>query len=943
MSLADAFEHAAPVLDGGGNPAERALDPARSDRIPTDTARAVTDRRADLDTFTSLVGPDSDLPDLPSRHLLIATTADLDDDDRDAHLAAAGAAMEDVAGGVTTPRSFSLTLTAREGTIPLTIRNESGVPLRVLIRLRSQKLEFPDGDTIERELVGEITRIDIRVRSRATGAFPLLIDVRTPDGQRSLSTSRYTVRSTAVSGAGLLLSVGAGVFLTVWWARHWRRTRRSREAHRRQRPPGGQALEHARRRVRRGGRFRAMPVRIVTDSSCDLTAEEVAKHGVEVVPLSIRFGDDGVRGPQRAQRRRLLRQARRVGGAAGDGRPGARQVRGGVPPPPAGGRRRGGVHQPQRRAVGHDAVGPERGQGLEGELDVRVVDSHSITAGLGTQVMLAAEAAASGASADEVVALVDDLAARTHVFGALDTLDNLKKGGRIGGAQALVGSLLSIKPILDISTGKVEEAGKARTRKKALEVLRDKVAAAGAIEHVTRPPRVRARRRRDARPARPDRPAPADPGRGDRPGDRHPRRPPGHGRHLGRRGDLIRRAARAEPAPGGQGVSLVGLCPPPLPPRTAPRRPRRASRRRDGCWRAATGWTSSSRPAGWRRCGAARTRSCAAQVAVKLLHPHLAADASFVTRFRQEAVAAARLAHPGIVAIYDTCSEAGTEAIVMELVPGRTLRQRIDDPAPIDPWQAAGLAAQVAEALDAAHRAGLVHRDIKPANVLLAGDGRVKVADFGIAKAAEGADLTQPGLMVGTAKYVAPEQVEGKAVDARTDIYSLGVVLYEMLCGRAPFEGDGEAAVALARLQRDPLRPRQVRPSVPKSLEEVVCRAMARAPDDRYEQRRRPACRAARGRCVAHRRRRRRRGRHQPRRLARHPAATAARRVPRTAVRTLVPPDGARLARAHGDPRGHRARPRAWPASSSAAPAPATSSAASATRSRAPRTRSRSS
>lgn len=222
------------------------------------------------------------------------------------------------------------------------------------------------------------------------------------------------------------------------------------------------------------------------------------------------------------------------------------------------------------------------------------------------------------------------------------------------------------------------------------------------------------------------------------------------------------------------------------------------------------------------------------KVAVKLLHPHLAADSTFVARFRQEAVAAARLAHPGIVSIYDTCSEDGTEAIVMELVVGRTLRERLDEPEPIDPWQAAGLAAQVAEALEAAHRAGLVHRDIKPANVLLSGEGRVKVADFGIAKAVEDADLTQPGLMVGTAKYLAPEQVEGGAVDGRTDLYSLGVVLYEMLCGRPPFEGESDAATALARLQRDPLRPRQVRPSVPKGLEEVVLRAMARAPHDRH-------------------------------------------------------------------------------------------------------------
>lgn len=223
------------------------------------------------------------------------------------------------------------------------------------------------------------------------------------------------------------------------------------------------------------------------------------------------------------------------------------------------------------------------------------------------------------------------------------------------------------------------------------------------------------------------------------------------------------------------------------------------------------------------------------QVAVKLLHTHLAADATFVARFRQEAVAAARLAHPGIVAIYDTCSEDGLEAIVMELVPGRTLRQRLDDAEPIDPWQAAGLAAQVADALDAAHSAGLVHRDIKPANVLLSGDGRVKVADFGIAKAVAEADLTQPGLMVGTAKYLAPEQVRGEPIDARTDLYSLGVVLYEMLCGRPPFQGDTDAATALMRLQKDPLRPRQVRPGVPRPLEDVVVRALARDPAERYQ------------------------------------------------------------------------------------------------------------
>jgi len=227
-----------------------------------------------------------------------------------------------------------------------------------------------------------------------------------------------------------------------------------------------------------------MPVRIVTDSSCDLTDEEIAKHGVEVVPLSIRFGED-----EYEDRSELTVEEFYAKLADASVLPETAA--------PAPGKFEAAFRRHQQ--AGADAIvcinlsselsatmqsAQNAAKALEGELDVRVVDSRSITSGLGTQVMLASEAAAGGASADDVVALVEDVATRTHVFGALDTLENLKKGGRIGGAQALLGSLLSIKPILDISTGHVEEAGKQRTRKRALEALRDKVAEAGAIEHV---------------------------------------------------------------------------------------------------------------------------------------------------------------------------------------------------------------------------------------------------------------------------------------------------------------------------------------------------------------------------------------------------------------------------------------------------------------------------
>ena len=221
-------------------------------------------------------------------------------------------------------------------------------------------------------------------------------------------------------------------------------------------------------------------------------------------------------------------------------------------------------------------------------------------------------------------------------------------------------------------------------------------------------------------------------------------------------------------------------------------------------------------------------------VAIKLLHAHLADDQTFVERFRREAIAVANLNHPGIIPIYDIHSGDGMEAIVMELVHGITLRQELDRRHSLPPADAVRIGVAVADALAVAHQSRLVHRDIKPANILLCQDERVMVADFGIAKLDEGGDHTKEGTMLGTAKYLAPEQVEGHPVDARTDVYALGIVLYEMLCGRPPFDADTDAATALARLTTNPPRPRQIKADLPRDLDDVVMQAMARDPDQRF-------------------------------------------------------------------------------------------------------------
>ena len=221
-------------------------------------------------------------------------------------------------------------------------------------------------------------------------------------------------------------------------------------------------------------------------------------------------------------------------------------------------------------------------------------------------------------------------------------------------------------------------------------------------------------------------------------------------------------------------------------------------------------------------------------VAVKLLHEHLAVDEGFRERFRREAVTAAKLSHPHIVNLYDTGTDGEDAFLVLELVEGQTLRDLVASLGRLEPGLAAAIGEKIARALGYAHERGLVHRDVKPANILLGDDAAVKITDFGIAKADQHGDLTNTGMVLGTAAYVAPEQVLGRPVTGQADQYALGCVLYEALSGAQPFKGETAVVTAALRLEREVPPLRQLSPDVPPGLEAIVARATAREPQDRF-------------------------------------------------------------------------------------------------------------
>jgi serine/threonine-protein kinase len=221
------------------------------------------------------------------------------------------------------------------------------------------------------------------------------------------------------------------------------------------------------------------------------------------------------------------------------------------------------------------------------------------------------------------------------------------------------------------------------------------------------------------------------------------------------------------------------------------------------------------------------------KVALKILYRRFAEDSEFVERFRREASSAAGLQHQHVVAVYDRGEYDGTYYIAMEYLEGRSLKTIVQQEAPLDPDRAIDLTIQVLRAARFAHRRGIIHRDLKPHNVIVDADGRAKVTDFGIARAGA-SDMTQTGSIMGTAQYLSPEQAQGHAVSAASDIYSIGIMLYELLTARVPFEGESAVTIALKQVNERPTPPSAYNPAVTPELEEAVMRALEKDPAHRY-------------------------------------------------------------------------------------------------------------
>lgn len=222
-------------------------------------------------------------------------------------------------------------------------------------------------------------------------------------------------------------------------------------------------------------------------------------------------------------------------------------------------------------------------------------------------------------------------------------------------------------------------------------------------------------------------------------------------------------------------------------------------------------------------------------VAVKILKQEYLTNEDFKRRFRNESKAIAVLSHPNIVKVYDVSFGDAIQYIVMEYIEGITLKEYITQQGAVNPREAIYFITQILRALKHAHDKGIVHRDIKPQNILLISDGTIKVTDFGIARMSENATRTMTDGAIGSVHYISPEQAKGSITDSRTDLYSAGVILYEMLTGKLPFQSDNAVSVALMQLQNDPVKPREINPSIPEGLEEIIIRAMQKNQSDRYQ------------------------------------------------------------------------------------------------------------